>query len=101
MSFLRSRSDPLAAVSSVLPDLYYQCPNIASVDRHIAELCAQLGNQPPLADARRGQALREDIDRLLDRRLYLEMVREGSAHVGSKPDQRAKPQPRQPTAPGA
>lgn len=60
----------------------------------------QLGNQPPLADAQRRQALREDIDRLLDRRLYLEMVREGSARVGSKPDQRANPQPYQSTAPG-
>ncbi|HEY3649050.1 MAG TPA: hypothetical protein VGL33_13835 [Streptosporangiaceae bacterium] len=87
-------------MSSVLPDLYYQCPNIASVDQHIVELCVQLGNQPPLADAQRRQALREDIDRLLDRRLYLEMVREGSARVGSKPDQRANPQPYQSTAPG-
>jgi hypothetical protein len=90
MSFLRSRSDPLAAVTSVLPDHYYPCPNIASVDRHIAELVRQLGTlsppgESPHGDARHRQAIRDDIDRLLDRRLYLELVREGSAPVGPPP----------------
>jgi hypothetical protein len=92
MSFLRSRSDPLAAVSSVLPDLYYHCPNIASVDQHIAELCGQLGTQPPHADAQRTQSIREDIDRLLERRLYLELVREVQSPVGSTQEQRADAQ---------
>jgi hypothetical protein len=100
MSFLRSRSDPLAAVSSVVPDLYYQCPNIASVDQHIAELAAQLTNQPPLAGAERGQAIRDDIDRLLDRRLYLELVRETSAQVGSRPDRQSNAEPCQRAVPG-
>lgn len=97
MSFLRSRSDPIASVSSVLPDQYYSCPNIASVDRHIGELSAQLGTQPPQGDPARRQALRHDIDRLLDRRLYLEMVRQESSNHG----QRVDAQPSQPTASGA
>lgn len=93
MSFLRPRSDPLAAVSSVLPDHYYPCPNIASVDRHIAELAKQLGplsppGHPPHDDARHRRAIRDDIDRLLDRRLYLELVREGSAPLGPLPSRR-------------
>jgi hypothetical protein len=96
MSFLH-RSDPIAAVTSVVADQYYSCPNIASVDRHIGELSAQLAKQSPHADAARGKALREDIDRLLDRRLYLEMVRED----GSKPGRLTDTQPRQPTVTGA
>ena len=101
MSFLRSRSDPLAAVSSVLPDLYYQCPNIASVDQHIAELSGQLGTRQSHDNAERRKAIRDDIDRLLDRRLYLEMVRGGSSLVGSKHDRRADAEPYQPTVSGS
>lgn len=96
MSFLH-RSDPIAAVTSVVPDQYYSCPNITSVDRHIGELSAQLATQPTGADTARVKALREDIDRLLDRRLYLEMVRES----GSKHARLTDTQHRQSTVSGA
>jgi hypothetical protein len=49
------------------------------------------------AGAAGGKALREDIDRLLHRRLYLEMVRED----GSKQGRVTDTQHRQPTVSGA
>ena len=101
MSFLQSRSDPIATVSSVLPDQYYSCPNIASVDRHIGELSAQLGSEPAQGDPARRKAIRDDIDRLLDRRVYLEMIRQDSPLVRSVRGRSVGAQPCRRTTSGA
>jgi hypothetical protein len=62
--------DPLEAVSSVLPGYHFHCPDVATVDQHIAELRGHLQPSSNLT-ARRKEAARHDIDRLLERRLYL------------------------------
>jgi hypothetical protein len=77
--------DPLEAVSSVLPGYHFHCPDVASVDLHIAELRGYIGPDSNLMPKRRAAA-RQDIDRLLERRLYLMLASEdgGSAdHHGS------------------
>jgi hypothetical protein len=68
--------DPVATVSSVLPGYHYLCPDIATIDRHIAELREHLGPHSNLTPERQ-RASRKDIDRLLDRRLYLAMIEGG------------------------
>jgi hypothetical protein len=62
--------DPLEAVSSVLPGYHFYCPDVATVDQHIAELRGHLQPSSNLT-ARRKEAARRDIDQLLERRLYL------------------------------
>jgi hypothetical protein len=64
--------NPFDVVASVVPGYYYLCPDIESLDAHLAELARALGPRSNLAEKRRRQ-LRVDIDRLLDRRAYLEM----------------------------
>lgn len=65
--------DPTDTVSSVLPGYRFPCPDIASVDRHIAERREHIGPRSNLTP-RFKEAARQDIDRLLERRLYLMTV---------------------------
>ncbi|HZZ49822.1 MAG TPA: hypothetical protein VFE65_23265 [Pseudonocardia sp.] len=65
--------DPLDTVSSVVPGYRYHCPDIASVDKHIAELRMQVGPDSNLTDIRK-ESFRADIDQLLERRLYLALT---------------------------
>ena len=66
--------DPLDSVSSVLPGYYFHCPDAFSVDRHIAERREHAGPLSNLTPKYK-EAARQDVDRLLDRRLYLMRVR--------------------------
>ena len=66
--------DPLDTVSSVLPGYYFPCPNVPSVDQHIAERREHAGPHSNLTPKFK-EAARQDVDRLLDRRLYLMRVR--------------------------
>jgi hypothetical protein len=72
--------DPADTVSSVLPGYRFHCPDIASVDRHIAERREHLGPRSNLMP-RFKEAARQDIDRLLERRLYLMTV-----HLADPPE---------------
>lgn len=65
--------DSADIVTSVTPGYYFECPDIASLDGNIAELLQHVGPRSNLMPARQWAA-RRDIDRLLDRRLYLEMT---------------------------
>jgi hypothetical protein len=65
--------DPADTVSSVLPGYRFHCPDIASVDRHLAERREHMGPHSNLTP-RFKEAARRDIDRLLERRLYLMTV---------------------------
>jgi hypothetical protein len=67
--------DPLEAVSSVCPGYHFHCPDVASVDQHIAELRDHIGPGSNLMPTRK-VAARQDIDRLLERRLYLMLAGE-------------------------
>jgi hypothetical protein len=62
--------DPVETVSSVLPGYYFHCPNATSVDQHIAEPQEHAGPRSNLTPKFK-EAARQDVDRLLDRRLYL------------------------------
>jgi hypothetical protein len=66
--------DPLDSVSSVLPGYYFHCPDAFSVDRHIAERREHAGPLSNLAPKYK-EAARQDVDLLLERRLYLMRVR--------------------------
>ncbi len=65
--------DPVDTVSSVLPGYHFPCPNVPSVDQHIAERREHAGPHSNLTPKYK-EAARQDIDRLLDRRLYLMRV---------------------------
>ncbi|TWF78036.1 hypothetical protein FHX44_113955 [Pseudonocardia hierapolitana] len=65
--------DPADTVPSVLPGYRFPCPDIASVDRHIAERREHMGPRSNLTPKFK-EAARQDIDRLLERRLYLMTV---------------------------
>jgi hypothetical protein len=65
--------DPLDSVSSVLPGYHFHCPDAISVDRHIAERREHMGPLSNLTPKYK-EAARQDVDRLLDRRLYLMRV---------------------------
>jgi hypothetical protein len=69
--------DPLEAVSSVLPGYHFHCPDVASLDQHILELRGHIGPDSNLVPKRK-EAARQDIDRLLERRLYLMLAGEDS-----------------------
>ena len=62
--------DPIDTVSSVLPGYYFHCPDSISVDRHIAERREHMGPLSNLTPKFK-EAARQDVDLLLDRRLYL------------------------------
>ena len=65
--------NPIDTVSSVLPGYHFHCPNVTSADRHIAERRAHMAPRSNLTPKYK-EAARQDIDRLLDRRLYLMSV---------------------------
>ena len=65
--------DPLDSVSSVLPGYYFHCSDAFSVDRHIAERREHMGPHSNLTPKFK-EAARQDVDLLLDRRLYLMRV---------------------------
>lgn len=78
--------DPVEAVSSVVPGYHFHCPDVETVDQHIAELRRHLEPDSGLTPERK-QASRRDIDQLLERRLYLMMFRKqapGSGGLGCK-----------------
>jgi hypothetical protein len=80
--------DPLDAVSSVLPGYYFHCPDAISVDRHIAERREHMGPLSNLTPKFK-EAARQDVDRLLDRRLYLMRVRLADPPQASVPAAKA------------
>jgi hypothetical protein len=72
--------DPADTVSSVLPGYRFHCPDIASVDQHLAERREHMGPHSNLTPKFK-EAARRDIDRLLERRLYLMTV-----HLADPPE---------------
>ena len=84
MLFRSVAPDPVDTVSSVLPGYHFHCPNVSSVDQHIAERLAHLGPRSNLTPKYK-DAARQDIDRLLDRRLYLMSVSLADPPQGSVP----------------
>jgi hypothetical protein len=87
MLYASDAPDPADTVSSVLPGYRFHCPDIATVDRHIAERREHMGPRSNLTPKFK-EAARQDIDRLLERRLYLMTVQD-AAHEGSVPATRA------------
>jgi hypothetical protein len=73
MRFQTTEPDPATSVSSVVAGYFFNCPDIASVDRHLAELRMHLQEGSNVTEMRK-RDWRRDIDRLLDRRLYLRMT---------------------------
>jgi hypothetical protein len=65
--------DPVKTVNSVISGYCFHCPDLATIDQHIAGLLRRIGQGSNLAPARK-KAARQDIDRLLERRLYLMLV---------------------------
>jgi hypothetical protein len=88
MLFGSDAPDSVDTVSSVLPGYRFHCPNVASVDRHIAERREHMGPRSNLMPRFR-EAARQDIDRLLERRLYLMTVQVAEPRHGSAPAARA------------
>ena len=50
----------------------YRAPDLAAVDKHLAELAAELKSRQARTFPARKQIIRWDIDRLLDRRHQLQ-----------------------------
>jgi hypothetical protein len=76
--FQTAAPDPIDTVSSVVPGYHFHCPDIAAIDKHIAELRALCGPNSNCTEVRKA-AFRRDVDRLLERRLYLEMIGDHAA----------------------
>lgn len=74
----------IEAVASVLPGYHFHCPDTATVDQHIAQLVRYMEPGSNLTIPRK-EAARQDIDRLLERRLYLMLTSEPTD--GRHPDQ--------------
>lgn len=61
-------------VASVVDGYYFVCPDLAALDSHLVDLRTRfLGPGANTTDERKAKA-RTDIDRLLERRLYLQMT---------------------------
>jgi hypothetical protein len=73
MWYTSTNPDPAETVSSVLPGYYFRCPDVTTVDGHIHEMRTLVDPRSNVTEPRR-QAARRDIDRLLERRLYLKMI---------------------------
>jgi hypothetical protein len=73
MNYQTTPPDSADVVTSALAGYYYACPDLAAVDANLAELLRHLGPGSNWAESRKRKA-RIDIDRLLDRRLYLQLV---------------------------
>lgn len=61
-------------VRSVMDGYYYRCPDVAAVDKCVASLWVEFLDVRSNVSPRRREQARLDVDRLLERRLYLEMV---------------------------
>lgn len=64
--------DPMT-LESVRPGYRFDCPDVASVDRHLVELRRHVGPGSNLMPQCKAGAI-QDIDRLLERRMYLMVV---------------------------
>lgn len=71
--YLSPNLDPAEVVCSVVPRRRYHCPDLAALDRHIAVLRRQVAADSNCVPTWK-HYMRQDIDRLLDRRLYLTQV---------------------------
>jgi hypothetical protein len=78
MRYLTQGSDEPGDVRSVRPGYYFPCPDIGAVDAHLAELHGYLGARSNLTALVKAQ-IRQDIDRLLERRLFLTVVEGATA----------------------
>ncbi|MEJ2865631.1 hypothetical protein [Actinomycetospora flava] len=67
-----SRCDPLTTVFGA-ESATYSCPDLAAVDAHLVRLCQRIELAAPRFPAL-VTLFRGEIDRLLDRRCWLEMV---------------------------
>ena len=65
--------DPTEVVCSVLPLRRYHCPDLPTLDHHINLLRRQVAADSNCTPEWK-QHMRHDIDRLLDRRMYLTLV---------------------------
>lgn len=70
---MSKQPDPARYVPSVDANYYYHCPDLISVDQHISDLHVVLAPGSSWTESRRWVA-RYDIDLLLLRRLYLQVV---------------------------
>lgn len=76
MRFATRIPDGTDVVRSVLPGYYYPCPSLDVVDAHIAgQIRGFLSPFSSATEQRKAQAWC-DIDRLLERRLWLEIAAE-------------------------
>lgn len=74
MEFLTKEPDGIEWVRSATPNYWYRCPDLATIDAELSALLANfLGPNSNVSEARKAQA-REDLDTLLDRRSYLELI---------------------------
>lgn len=75
MLYMSKEPDAVGYVYSALDNHYYECPNIEAVDKHLRELLSPtvLGSRSNLAEGRKA-CLWLDVDRLLMRRLYLQVL---------------------------
>jgi len=77
MWFSTADPDPFTTVSSTIPGYHYLCVDVASVDDHIATLAAICGPGSNLMPARLA-GFRRDVDALLDRRSWLQLMSEAA-----------------------
>jgi hypothetical protein len=66
--------DPLQIVNSADGTTRYHCPNVATVDLHLAELARRVASAARLPKL--VAKYRADIDRLLEHRLFLSDIAE-------------------------
>jgi hypothetical protein len=71
--YLPPNLDPAEVVCSVVPRRRYHCPDLVALDRHIDVLRRQIAPDSNCVPTWK-QYMRQDIDQLLDRRLYLTQV---------------------------
>lgn len=69
--------DPATSVESVIGGRKYQCVTLTDVDDHIRDLQARICATDPKSDM--VGKFRDDIDRLLSRRLYMMTMSRASA----------------------
>lgn len=67
--------DPALYVYSSVRGFFYYCPDAAAVDAHLIEVLGHLGPASNLTASATAHALR-DVDQLLDRRAFLQVVGE-------------------------
>ena len=75
--------DPATHVFSTVPDFFYRCTTLAELDEHLVEVCRNLGPGSNLSDAAKVNA-RLDLDRLLERRVWLRLVADVRPQPGDR-----------------